>query len=69
MNDECEGLTIQEARKLVQDTMNRTGMVSRLIEFGITPTLTRWTFMKDGKPTLDVGIVKNLRFFEQKVAK
>lgn len=36
MNDECEGLTIQEARKLVQDTMNRTGMVSRLIEFGIT---------------------------------
>ena len=62
MNDECEGLTIQEARKLVQDTMNRTGMVSRLIEFGITPTLTRWAFMKDdkptldGKPTLDVGI-------------
>lgn len=56
MNDEYEGLTIQEAQKLVQDKMNRTGMVSRLIEFGITPTLTRWAFMKDGKPTLDVGI-------------
>lgn len=56
MNDEYEGLAIQEARKLVQDKMNRTGMVSRLIEFGITPTLTRWAFMKDGKPTLDVGI-------------
>lgn len=56
MNDEYEGLAIQEARKLVQDKMNRTGMVSRLIEFGITPKLTRWAFMKDGKPTLDVGI-------------
>lgn len=56
MNEEYEGLAIQEARKLVQDKMNRTGMVSRLIEFGITPTLTRWAFMKDGKPTLDVGI-------------
>lgn len=31
MNDEYEGLAIQEARKLVQDKMNRTGMVSRLI--------------------------------------
>lgn len=56
MNEEYEGLAIQEARKLVQDKMNRTGMVSRLIEFGITPKLTRWAFMKDGKPTLDVGI-------------
>lgn len=56
MNDEYEGLAIQEARKLVQDTMNRTGMVSRLIEFGITPRLNRWAFMKDGKPTQDVGI-------------
>ena len=56
MNDEYEGLMIQEARKLVQDKMNRTGMVSRLIEFGITPKLTRWAFMKDGKPTLDWGI-------------
>ena len=56
MNDEYEGLAIQEARKLVQEKMNRTGMVSRLIEFGITPKLTRWAFMRDGKPTLDVGI-------------
>lgn len=56
MNDEYEGLAIQEARKLVQDKMNRTGMVSRLIEFGITPSLSRWAFLKDGKPTLDVGI-------------
>lgn len=56
MNEEYEGLAIQEARKLVQDKMNRTGMVSRLIEFGITPKLTRWAFMKDGKPTLDWGI-------------
>ena len=59
MNDEYEGLAIQEARKLVQDKMNRTGMVSRLIEFGISPKLTRWAFMKDGKPTLDVGIAYN----------
>lgn len=56
MNDEYEGLTIQEAQKLVQDKMNRTGMVSRLIEFGISPILTRWAFMKDGRPTLDCGI-------------
>lgn len=56
MNDEYEGLTIQEAQKLVQDKMNRTGMVSRLIEFGISPILTRWAFVKDGKPTLDVGV-------------
>lgn len=56
MNDEYEGLSIQKARKLVQDKMNRTGMVSRLIEFGISPKLTRWAFMKDGKPTLDWGI-------------
>lgn len=56
MNEEYEGLMIQEARKLVQDKMNRTGMVSRLIEFGITPKLTRWAFLKDGKPTLDWGI-------------
>ena len=40
MNDEYEGLVIQEARKLVQDKMNRTGMISRLIEFGISPILT-----------------------------
>lgn len=56
MNNEYEGLAIQEARKLVQDKMNCTGMVSRLIEFGISPTFTRWAFMKDGKPTLDCGI-------------
>lgn len=56
MNNNYEGLAIQEARKLVQDKMNSTGMASRLIEFGITPKLTRWALMKDGKPTLDCGI-------------
>ena len=67
MNDEYEGLTIQESQKLVQDKMSRTGMVSRLIEFGISPILTRWAFMKDGRPTLDCGIAY-MKFIYKKAA-
>lgn len=56
MTEKIEGMTIDEQRKLVQSKMNETGLVTRLIEYGITPRLSTWCYMDDGKPTVDIGI-------------
>ena len=57
MPEKLDGMTINERRKFVQARMNETGLVTRLIEYGITPKLARgWCYMADGTPTVDIGI-------------
>ena len=56
MVDLCEGMEIGRVNELIQAKMNETGLVTRLIEHGITPKLVRPVYMDHGTPTADIGI-------------
>ena len=56
MVDLCEGMEIGRVNELIQAKMNETGLVTRLIEHGITPKLVRSVYMDHGTPTADIGI-------------
>ena len=56
MVDLCEGMEIDRVNVLIQTKMNETGLVTRLIEHGITPKLVWYVYMDHGTPTVDIGI-------------